>query len=107
MKDKERYQREMADYVPPADMEEYSSRKKKKKDPNAPKRNMSAFFIYSNEVRSQVKEQNPDAGFGDIAKLISKQYKALAADELEIYKKKAAEDKERYQRQMREYNGEE
>mmetsp|Transcript_30337 Transcript_30337/g.63395 ORF Transcript_30337/g.63395 Transcript_30337/m.63395 type:complete len:85 (+) Transcript_30337:387-641(+) len=41
-------------------------RKKKKKDPNRPKRNMSAFFLYSNANRERVKEENPDARFGDI-----------------------------------------
>eukprot|EP00594_Rhizosolenia_setigera_P016562 CAMPEP_0178967564 /NCGR_PEP_ID=MMETSP0789-20121207/17677_1 /TAXON_ID=3005 /ORGANISM="Rhizosolenia setigera, Strain CCMP 1694" /LENGTH=103 /DNA_ID=CAMNT_0020653213 /DNA_START=373 /DNA_END=683 /DNA_ORIENTATION=+ len=41
---------------------------KKKKDPAKPKRNMSAFFIYSNANRARIKEENPDAGFGDIVK---------------------------------------
>ena len=41
-------------------------RKKKKKDPNRPKRNMSAFFLYSNANRERVKGENPDAKFGDI-----------------------------------------
>ena len=41
-------------------------KKKKKKDPNAPKRNMSAFFLYSNANRVRIKEENPDARFGDI-----------------------------------------
>ena len=96
----------MANYVPPDDLDEPRG-KKKKKDPNAPKRNMSAFFIYSNAVRPQVREEYPDAGFGEIAKIISKQYKALSEKELAIYQRKAAEDKERYQREMRIYNGEE
>jgi hypothetical protein len=38
----------------------------KNKDPLKPKRNMSAFFLYSQAYRSQVKEENPDAPFGDI-----------------------------------------
>jgi hypothetical protein len=41
-------------------------KKKPKKDPNKPKRNMSAFFLYSNANRERVKEENPDAKFGDI-----------------------------------------
>jgi len=41
-------------------------RKKKKKDPNRPKRNMSAFFLYSNANRARVKEESPEAKFGDI-----------------------------------------
>ena len=50
---------------------------------------------------------NPEAKFGDIAKIISRQYKALTEKELAVYQKKAVEDKERYQRAMREYRGEE
>ena len=44
--------------------------KKKNKDPNKPKRNMSAFFLYSNAHRARVKEENADAKFGDIVSLI-------------------------------------
>lgn len=62
----------MKSYEPPSDEEDYGGRRKKKakKDPNKPKRNMSAFFLYSNAVRSTVKEENPEAKFGDIAKVI-------------------------------------
>lgn len=41
-------------------------KRKKNKDPNRPKRNMSAFFLYSNANRARVKADNPDAKFGDI-----------------------------------------
>jgi high mobility group protein B2 len=103
VKDKERYQREMAVYVPPDDLDDFGPKKKKKKDPNAPKRNMSAFFLYSNDVRATVKQENPEAKFGDIAKIISVQYKQLSEKDVEIYAKKAAADKERYYREMKIY----
>jgi len=100
--DKLRYQEEMKDYVP---MEEPGGKRKKpKKDPNAPKRNMSAYFLYSMFARPKVKEENPDASFGDIARLISAQFKELSEKERKKWEKKAAEDKERYQREMAEYN---
>ncbi len=41
-------------------------KKKAKKDPNRPKRNMSAFFLYSNANRERVKAENPESKFGDI-----------------------------------------
>jgi len=41
-------------------------RGKKWKDPNKPKRAMSAFFLYSQAYRAQVKAQNPEASFGDV-----------------------------------------
>mmetsp|Transcript_3592 Transcript_3592/g.5581 ORF Transcript_3592/g.5581 Transcript_3592/m.5581 type:complete len:231 (-) Transcript_3592:108-800(-) len=112
MKDKIRYQNEMKSYTPPdesSDSESDDAPKKKakkaKKDPNKPKRNQSAFFLYSNDVRSRVRQENPEAAFGDIAKLISKEFKALASKERKVWDKKAAKDKERYQREMADYAG--
>ena len=46
--------------------EEPVVKRKKKKDPNKPKRNMSAFFLYSNANRSRVKEENPGIAFGQV-----------------------------------------
>jgi hypothetical protein len=49
-------------------------KKKTKKDPNKPKRNMSAFFHYSSANRDRVKEENPDAKFGDIVSVVDFSY---------------------------------
>jgi len=100
--DKLRYQEEMKHYVP-MDDPTGGKRKKAKKDPNAPKRNMSAYFLFSVHIRPTVKEENPDAAFGDIARIISAQYKALKPDERQKWDEKAAADKERYQREMEAY----
>ncbi|KAJ3008305.1 hypothetical protein HKX48_008657, partial [Thoreauomyces humboldtii] len=35
----------------------------KKKDPNAPKKALSGFMIFSQENRARIKEENPDATF--------------------------------------------
>jgi hypothetical protein len=103
--DKIRYQEEMKHYVP---MEDPTGgpgkRKKAKKDPNAPKRNMSAYFLFSVHIRPTVKEENPEATFGDIARIISAKYKALDVDtDKKDWEAKAAEDKIRYQTQMEAY----
>ena len=66
---------------------------------------MSAFFLYSCAVRPTVKEENPDASFGDIARIISAQFKGLPDKERRKWDKKAAEDKERYKAEMAEYTG--
>uniref|UniRef100_A0A7S2GRI5 HMG box domain-containing protein n=1 Tax=Helicotheca tamesis TaxID=374047 RepID=A0A7S2GRI5_9STRA len=110
-KDKIRYQEEMKNYTPPSDDSDSDDeprgkkKKKQKKDPNKPKRNQSAFFLYSNAVRSRVKSENPDAAFGDIAKLISVEFKALSSKERAKWDKAAAKDKVRYQREMADYEG--
>jgi hypothetical protein len=62
--DKIRYQEEMKHYVPvedPTGGGGGKKHKKQKKDPNAPKRNMSAYFLYSIAIRPTVKEDNPEA----------------------------------------------
>ena len=65
--DKMRYQKEMESYEPPKG--ESGGKKapvKKKKDPNAPKRGMSSFMYFSNEVRAKLKAENPTATFGEL-----------------------------------------
>merc|ERR1712127_714312 len=64
--------------------------KGKKKDPNKPKRNMSAFFLFSTANRAALKEANPDLSFGDLAKLISQKYKGLDDKARKKWDKKAA-----------------
>jgi hypothetical protein len=60
----------METYEPPSSDEEQVTRKKKqKKDPNAPKRNMSAYFLYSQVIRPTIKEDHPTATFGETAKV--------------------------------------
>ncbi|KAL7546124.1 hypothetical protein ACHAWF_009464 [Thalassiosira exigua] len=114
--DKERYLREMEDYEPPTEESDSDSdsddggrrkkKKKKKKDPNAPKRNQSSFFLYSNATRADVKVANPEAKFGQIAQIISRHFKALPEEERAYWDQKAAEDKVRYQRENAIYKGE-
>ena len=48
-------------------------KKRKKKDPNAPK---SAFNIFQGEQTKLIKKENPEMKFGDISKEISKRWKA-------------------------------
>jgi high mobility group protein B2 len=104
-KDKLRYQEDMKGYVPPDDDEVVSGgkKKKKKKDPDAPKRNMSAYFLYSVHIRPTIKEENPEASFGSIAKLISAKFKSLPEKERKKWDVKAEEDKARYQGEMQRY----
>lgn len=80
--------------------------KKGKKDPDAPKRPMTAFMYYTKENRSIVKEEDESLGFADIARELGSRWKNLDEEEKEPYLEMAAEDKERYQREMEDYKGE-
>lgn len=103
--DKARYMKEMETYVPPddSDSDDGGKKKKKKKDPNAPKRNKNAYLLFSVDARAAVKEENPDATFGELAKIISTRFKQLTAKEKKKWDDKAAVDKERYEREMADY----
>ena len=63
----------MENYVPPDDSDDDGGRgkKTKKKDPNAPERGQTNFMIFSSHVRAKVKEENPDATFGQIVSIQS------------------------------------
>mmetsp|Transcript_54221 Transcript_54221/g.131548 ORF Transcript_54221/g.131548 Transcript_54221/m.131548 type:complete len:203 (+) Transcript_54221:106-714(+) len=102
--DKLRYQHEMKSYVPMEDPTG-GKRKKQKRDPNAPKRNMSAYFLYSVHIRPSIKANNPEASFGDIARMISAQFKQLSPNERAVWDAKADADKQRYLAEKEAYEG--
>jgi len=79
------------------------SKKKAKKDPNAPKKALTAWVIYATEHRERVKKENPEAGFGEITKILSQEYKNLSSEEQKKYNDKAKADKARYASEMADY----
>ena len=110
--DKVRYAKAMEDYTPPEDDGEPEPKKgrkpKAKKDPNAPKRSMTAFLHFSNakraEVTAELKAANPDMkGVAEVGKKLGEMWKALSDAEKEPYNKLAADGKERYAKAMEDY----
>jgi len=99
-KDAERYQAEVAAY---GGDEVMRKRKRAKKDPNAPKRALSAFFFFSNEKRQEVQQSHPEWKVGQIAQELGRNWKSITESDREIYDKKAHNDKERYAEEMRLY----
>jgi len=70
---------------------------KKKKDPNAPKRGLSAYMFFANEQRENVRSENPGIAFGQVGKLLGERWKALSPKQRDPYEAKAATDKKRYE----------
>lgn len=114
--DKERYLHQLASYVPPpgydakgdaimATQLALTSKKrgKGKRDPNAPKRNMSAYLLFQNAMRNQYKRDNPGMTFGQLAKYTSHMYKNLTAEEKQTWVTRAEQDKVRYDSQIAVY----
>jgi hypothetical protein len=101
--DKQRYAKAMEDYSPPDEGKKGGAKGKKKKDPNAPKRGMTAFMYFSNEMRPKVKAQNPEMSFGDMGKKLGEMFRALTPEEKRKYEKKAEDDKDRYKKEQAAY----
>ena len=107
--DKERYKKEMEDYTPPKGLEASSPKTKggkggkKKKDKNAPKGASSAYMHFAKAKRAQIKDENPEATFGGIGKLIGEAWKEASEEEKKRYEEEAAADKERYDKEMEAY----
>jgi len=77
---------------------------KKKKDPNAPKRGLSAYMFFANEQRENVREENPGISFGQVGKVLGERWKALSKSQRDPYVAKADADKIRYEEEKANYN---
>lgn len=109
-KDRERYEREQSAYLKsPAyahwleQSSALSGKRRRRKDPNAPKQPLTAYVIFSNEVRDQVINENPDANFGEIGKIIGAKWRALLPEDRKPYEEKANIERERYNRDLEDY----
>lgn len=52
-----------------------------------------------------MREENPSAGVGEIAKILAERWKELNEKQKKKYEEMARKDKERYLTEMDEYNG--
>ena len=76
---------------------------RQKKDRDAPKRAISAFFFYNKERREGLKKEKPELNNKDIISTMSKEWQALSKKDKEKYEAMAKEDKARYEREKEEY----
>ena len=80
-----------------------SKKSKARKDPLKPKNSRSSYVFYSQAVRQTVVKENPDMKFGDITKLIAKQFKELSSEQKKEYDDLANADKIRFQQEIEVY----
>jgi len=96
--DKLRFQEEIKIFPAPATGKE--KKKKKIKDPNQPKKPLSAFFLFSNEKRAAVKADHPDASIGDVGKKLGEMWRVLGDVDKRTYEEAAKRAKDRFAREM-------
>nr|XP_018912997.1 PREDICTED: nucleolar transcription factor 1-A-like [Bemisia tabaci]XP_018912998.1 PREDICTED: nucleolar transcription factor 1-A-like [Bemisia tabaci] len=68
--------------------------------PDMPKQPMSAFFIFSQEKKDDLRQKYPDLSFKDFSKVVAEEYKNLKEKKKKKYEKKAAKLKEAYKENL-------
>jgi len=80
--------------------------KKKVKDPNKPKRAISAYFYFLDNCRKEAaKSGNKPTKIAEFTKVASEKWKKLSDTDRKPYEESAAKDKARYEEQMAAYKG--
>ncbi|EDL31077.1 mCG49535 [Mus musculus] len=93
--DKACYEREMKTYIP-----HKGETKKKFKDPNAPKRSPSAFFLFCSEYCHKIKGEHPGLSIGVVAKKLGEMWINTAVYDKQPCEKKATKLKEKYEKDI-------
>jgi structure-specific recognition protein 1 len=78
--------------------------KKNKKDKDAPKKAISAYFFYIKERRDSITKELPNLNNKEIVKKMSEEWNALRDDKKKPYVQKALEDKKRYEKEKADYD---
>lgn len=76
---------------------------KKKKDPNAPKQPLSAYFLFSQEERLKVKNEHPSYSICEVAKELGKRWADMAPEVKQRYQQMAEEGRQKYDQDMAAY----
>ena len=94
--DKDRYESEMVDYHPsdddksvskPEKIKPKAKKEKVKKEPAKPKKDMTGYVSFCYENRQTYEDENPEASFSQLSKILGDAWKAC--DDKEDYKERA------------------
>ena len=105
--DKARYDAEMANYEPIYVEPERRRphRRRRRRDPDAPKAAKTAFICFSSEKRDEICIQYPELGFADQMKRIGQLWNEMTEQDKQEWNEKARLDKMRFDKEMLEYTG--
>lgn len=90
--DRQRYDREKAAYTGPWKVPDI-------KDPDTPKRPMSAFLAFSNERRKTIVEANPHLSSSEISSVLAKLWRECPLPVKKIYREKEAQQRSNYKKE--------
>ncbi|KAL9642794.1 hypothetical protein ABK040_009869 [Willaertia magna] len=78
--------------------------KKKKTDPDAPKRPLTSYMLFSQEQRKKIVQETPEIKVTEVAKKVGALWKQLSAEQKQPYIDKAEELKKQYKVLKEEYD---
>jgi len=76
---------------------------KRRRDPNAPKQPLTAFFIYSTEERPKVKDDHPTMSVTDVAKELGRRWSELDSETKQRFHARADELRQKFDLEMAAY----
>ena len=83
-------------------LDESFTKIKAKKDPNKPKRPLSGYTLFCNDIREDLKKTHPNLSFGEMNKTLGQKWKEL--EDKQKYIEKAQEERMKYEEEIEEYN---
>jgi len=78
-------------------------KEKKAKDPNAPKKPQTAFFVYLREQRQVVKDKNPTMKPKELVSELGRLWKEMSDEDKKEFKDKAELEKTKYKEEVKKY----
>jgi len=93
----------VADQMPLAKKRKCEKKATVPKDPDAPKKNLTAYMHYATYARAYLKPRNPNMKGSDVTVIVRRGWDAMSAQERNYWNEKAAADKERYETDLAEY----
>merc|ERR1712029_918895 len=78
-------------------------KKKKKKDPNAPKPSLSAYFIFRQEERMKLRAENPSYSICEVAEELGRRWTVMPTEVKQRYQQMAEEGRRKYGQDMATY----
>ncbi|XP_057600225.1 high mobility group protein B4 [Hippopotamus amphibius kiboko] len=94
--DKARYQEEMMNYPG-------RKKKRRKRDPHAPRRPPSSFLLFCQDHYAQLKSENPNWSVVQVAKASGKMWSSTADNDKQPYEQRAALLRAKYQEELSTY----
>lgn len=73
---------------------------KKKRDPNMPKAVTNAYMVFCKSRRDELRRQYPELPFGKVGAKLGEIWRGMSVEQRKPYEDRAALDRERYRREM-------